>query len=59
MDNEAYDIGYDAYWDGAEVTENPYDADDEADSFKSWEDGWRKAREHDYDEGDGTAVRPR
>jgi hypothetical protein len=53
MNHEAYDIGYDSYWDGAEVTENPYDADEEPDAFKSWEDGWRKAREHDYDESDG------
>jgi ribosome modulation factor len=53
MNLEAYDIGYDAYWDGAEISENPYDVETEADANKSWEDGWRKAREHDYDESDG------
>ena len=31
----------------------PLDADTESEAFKSWEDGWRKAREHDYDESDG------
>ena len=53
MNHEAYDAGYDAYWDGAEFAENPYDVEEEADAFESWEAGWRKAREHDYDESDG------
>jgi len=53
VNREAYDTGYDAYWEGAEDAENPYDAELEADVFKSWEEGWRKAREHDYDESEG------
>ena len=52
MDIEAYDAGYDAYWEGAEIAENPYDPEEEADAFRSWEEGWRKARVHDYDEDD-------
>jgi hypothetical protein len=53
MNHEAYDAGYDAYWEGAETTDNPYDPEEEADAFQSWEEGWRKARVHDYDESDG------
>jgi hypothetical protein len=53
MRNEAYDQGYDAYWDGVDVGFNPYDEEKEADARLSWEEGGRKAREHDYDESDG------
>ena len=53
MNQEAYDIGYDAYWEGAETTDNPYDPEEDAEAFRSWEDGWRKARVHDYDETTG------
>ena len=52
MNYEAYDSGYAAYWEGAEIADNPYDPEEEADAFRSWEDGWRKARAHDYDEDD-------
>ncbi len=52
MNYEAYDIGYDAYWEGAELTDNPYDPKEEADAYQSWEEGWRKARVDDYDEDD-------
>ncbi len=52
MNQEAYDAGYDAYWEGAALTDNPYNAEVEADAFESWEQGWRKARVHDYDESD-------
>ena len=53
MNQEAYDAGYDAYWDGEELAENPYDAEEEPESFRCWEEGWRKARVDDYDERDG------
>ena len=52
MNNEAYDEGYDAYWEGAEDSDNPYDEEKEADARVSWELGWRQARQHDYDEDD-------
>ena len=52
MNNEAYDQGYDAYWEGVDVNDNPYDQEKDADGFASWTNGWRKAREHDYDESD-------
>lgn len=53
MDNTAFELGYDAYWDGFEVESNPYDKEKNHDEFASWVIGWRKAREHDYDESDG------
>jgi ribosome modulation factor len=49
--NAAYDEGYDAYWDGVDVTDNPYDEGMEGRQF--WEAGWRAARKHDYDERGG------
>ena len=53
MNLDAYEVGYDAYWDGADVSENPYNQETEAVEYRSWEEGWRKAREHDYDESEG------
>ena len=53
INNEAYDEGYDAYWEGVDDSDNPYDEEQEADARLSWELGWRKARQHDYDEDDG------
>jgi len=42
-----------AYWDGVDLADNPHDQETEADERESWEQGWRKAREHDYDESEG------
>jgi ribosome modulation factor len=53
MNNEAFDEGYDAYWEGVDVSDNPYDAETQADARLSWKQGWRKARQHDYDESEG------
>ena len=47
----AFDEGYDAYWDGVDVADNPYEED--TDEHRSWEEGWRSARKHDYDESEG------
>jgi ribosome modulation factor len=52
VNNEAYDEGYDAYWEGIDDSDNPYDEKQEADARLSWEQGWRRARQHDYDEDD-------
>ena len=52
-DNDAYNEGYDAYWDGGDLSENPHDEEKDADARRVWEQGWCKAREHDYDESDG------
>jgi hypothetical protein len=49
--NDAYNEGYDTYWDGGEVSENPYD--DGTEERRCWEDGWRAARKHDYDDEEG------
>jgi len=51
-DNDANDEGYDAYWDGLDCEDNPYDGEKDADAHLSWEEGCRKAHEHDYDESD-------
>jgi hypothetical protein len=47
----AYDEGYDAYWDGADPSDNPCKED--TDEHRSWEQGWRAARKDDYDESEG------
>jgi ribosome modulation factor len=49
--NDAFQEGYDAYWEGVDVSDNPYD--EETDDRRSWEEGWRAARKHDYDENEG------
>ena len=48
---DAFEEGYDAYWEGVDVSGNPYDKGTE--ERRSWEEGWRKARQHDYDESEG------
>jgi len=50
-DSDAYDGGYDAYGEGVDGSDNPYEED--TDSRRSWEAGWRAARKHDYDESEG------
>jgi ribosome modulation factor len=50
--DDVFDEGYDAYWDGRDIAENPY-GDNEPEEHESWEVGWRAARTHDYDESDG------
>ena len=52
-DNDAFDAGYDAYWDGVDLEDNPYDQEKNADEFESCIAGWREARKHDYDESEG------
>jgi ribosome modulation factor len=52
-DRQAYDEGYDAYWEGVDVSDNPYDKETEAVRQDSWTTGWREARKHDYDESEG------
>ncbi len=52
-DHDAYEEGYDAYWEGVDISDNPYDKKTDAVERKSWEAGWREARKHDYDESKG------
>jgi hypothetical protein len=49
--NDAFQEGYNAYWDGVDVSDNPHDQDTE--ERRSWEESWRAARKHDYDESEG------
>jgi hypothetical protein len=51
--HEAFGEGYNAYWEGVDVSDNPYDQEKEAAARLAWEKGWAKAREHDYDESEG------
>ena len=50
-DNNGFDEGYDAYWNGVDLTDNPYEKG--TDDYRRWEEGWRAARKHDYDESEG------
>ena len=52
--NNAYDEGYDAYWDGVDCIDNPF-GEEELDNREQWESGWRVARKHDYDESEGVS----
>ena len=49
---DAFEEGYDAYWDGVDAGGNPY-GEDEPKERQGWESGWRAARKHDYDESEG------
>jgi hypothetical protein len=49
----AYDEGYDAYWEGVDISDNPNVEEKDADARLAWEQGWREARKHDYDESEG------
>lgn len=51
-ENEANALGYDAYWEGVDESDNPFDPDTEAEYRLAWDEGWRKARGDDYDERD-------
>ena len=48
--HDAFAEGYDAYWDGIDVSDNPYD--EETEERRSWEESWRAAQKHDYDENE-------
>jgi hypothetical protein len=37
--HEAYDEGYDAYWEGVDVSDNPCDEENETDARLAWEQG--------------------
>lgn len=52
-DHDVFEEGYDAYWNGHDREDNPYDHEQEGDKRNVWEEGWHKAREHDYDEDEG------
>jgi len=42
---DTYQEGYDAYWAGATMTDNPYPT--ESHEASAWHDGWYLAREQD------------
>ena len=47
--SDAYREGGHAYWEGVVVSDSPYN--EATDERRSWEEGWRAAWRHDYDEG--------
>jgi hypothetical protein len=47
VDNQAYGLGYDEYWEGVDASDNPYE--EGSDGHRSWEQGWRMGREFDED----------
>lgn len=49
-DEEAFQQGYDAYWDGVDCDDNPFIS--ETDQHYSWDEGWSQAQLED-DEADG------
>lgn len=51
LDNDAFEDGYDAYWENMNLSGNPYEEDEEG--HRSWKDGWRVARKHDHDHSEG------
>ncbi len=52
-DLDAYDEGYDAYWGGFDSEDNPHDQEKEPEKRNFWDEGWRAARKHDYNESEG------
>ena len=50
LNHEAYDVGYDAYWDGVDESDNPFKEYEEPENRRAWDEGWRKARVDDHDE---------
>ena len=47
---DGFEDGYDAYWEGMDLSGNPHD--ENSGEYRLWENGWRAARKHDYDERD-------
>ena len=45
---EVFRDGYDAFWSGAPISENPYDT--EARKYVFWDRGWLQAELETYDE---------
>ncbi len=58
--DDAYEEGFDAYWEGVDLNDNPYDGQAEDALWESWEAGWRAAQHDDHDENEGRrSHRPR
>lgn len=57
IDANAYGEGYDAYCNGVDISENPYDANEDPNAHRSWEDAWREGRAGDDDEREHKSTR--
>lgn len=40
FDQDVYDLGYGAYLDGQDITDNPYDEIDNYEQWNEWRDGY-------------------
>jgi ribosome modulation factor len=50
--DDAYEEGYDAYWEGVDLNDDPYDEETEDALWESWGAGWRAAQHDDHDENE-------
>lgn len=50
--SEYYNMGYDAYWDGATLGENPYDSIDQSYAYIQWDMGWTEAEDENEQAND-------
>lgn len=46
----AYNQGYQAYWDGYHLSENPWSPLTEPIGYLDWKEGWLDAEDDDYDD---------
>ena len=49
-ESDAFNAGYDVYWDGVDPEDNPFMR--ETFGRRAWEEGWAQAESEDVDEGD-------
>lgn len=40
MNETSYDIGYEAFFEGKEVSDNPFSYENDLKSYGDWEQGW-------------------
>jgi ribosome modulation factor len=50
MSDSAWLEGFEAFYDGLERNDNPYEFQSEKGDYLDWEGGWREAEEEYYDE---------
>lgn len=48
--SEYYNMGYDAYWSGEELGDNPYDSIDQSYAHIQWDMGWTEAMDEEDDD---------
>ncbi len=56
FDADAFGEGYDAYCNGVDITDNPFDANKDPIAHRSWEDAWREGHAHDEEESEQQEI---